>query len=291
LLAGLAGAALVSGDAVAAQCGRAAWYDLGGKTASGERSDGSAMAAAHRTLPFGTRVRVENLSNGREVIVRINDRGPFVGGRVIDVTRAAAEELGMIKSGTANVRVSVVDGKAELDSCKDPSPRTITADAVANGSAGSKPAPEPSEPETAATSDAAAEPGTVAATPSPNESKPAGGASGKVLVASVQYDDGAGESRPARAAAGGSAAASFTEEAQVDELDDAKIVAADVDIPLPRPRPPIFGEAAPAFNRTLAMRFVDAFAPGDPAMELTLPLGYAPVENVPVVPRGAIITE
>src|SRR5262245_5720907 len=113
LLAGLVGAALVSGDAAAAQCGKAAWYDLGGQTASGERSDGSALAAAHRTLPFGTRVRVENLSNGREVVVRINDRGPFVGGRVIDVTRAAAEELGMIKSGTANVRVSVVDGGAE----------------------------------------------------------------------------------------------------------------------------------------------------------------------------------
>jgi hypothetical protein len=92
LLAGLAGVALMSGDAVAAQCGKAAWYDLDGQTASGERSNGSMLAAAHRTLPFGTRVRVENLANGRDVIVRINDRGPFVNGRVIDVTRAAADE-------------------------------------------------------------------------------------------------------------------------------------------------------------------------------------------------------
>ena len=132
-LVGLAGVALISGDAVAAQCGKAAWYDLDGQTASGERSNGSMLAAAHRTLPFGTRVRVENLSNGREVIVRVNDRGPFVGGRVIDVTRAAAEELGMIKSGIAKVRVSVVDGKAKLDaSCEDPAPRVITAEAVAS---------------------------------------------------------------------------------------------------------------------------------------------------------------
>src|SRR5690606_35557439 len=91
------------------------------------------MTAAHRTLPFGTKVHVENLSNGKSVVVRVNDRGPFVGGRVIDVTRAAAEELGMVRAGIAKVRVSVVDGKAKLDdSCTDPSPRIITADPVAS---------------------------------------------------------------------------------------------------------------------------------------------------------------
>jgi rare lipoprotein A len=302
LLAGLAGVALISGDAVAAQCGKAAWYDLDGQTASGERSNGSMLAAAHRTLPFGTRVRVENLSNGRDVIVRINDRGPFVGGRVIDVTRAAAEELGMIKSGIAKVRVSVVDGKAKLDaSCEDPAPRIITAEAVASDAAKAKaqPDPEPAETQTATvaepdplpveaeTADTEA-PGTVAATPSPNESKPENHGSGKVLVATVQYDEGTGESGPARSARGAPAAdaAAFTEEPQIEDLEDAKVVASVVDIPLPRPRPPVFGEAAPTFNRTLALRFLDAFAPGEAVVELTVPLGYAPSEA-----RGAVITE
>ena len=209
LLTAFAGAALMTGDAVAAQCGKAAWYDLGGQTASGEPSDGSALAAAHRSLPFGTRVRVENLSNGRNVIVRINDRGPFVGGRVIDVTRAAAEELGMIQSGIAKVRVSVVDGKAKLDaSCEDPSPRMLTAEAVANeAKAKSRSDPEPAATQTAAVAEPdqpaadpvspAEEPGTVAATPSPNESKSGNNGSRKVLVATVQYDEGSGNSAAA----------------------------------------------------------------------------------------------
>ena len=69
-----------------------------------------ALAAAHRTLPFGTKVKVENLDNGRSVVVRINDRGPFISGRVIDLTRGAARELGMIDSGVADVRLTIVDG-------------------------------------------------------------------------------------------------------------------------------------------------------------------------------------
>jgi rare lipoprotein A len=73
-----------------------------------------AMAAAHRSLPFGTQVRVENMHNGRSVVVRINDRGPFIGGRVIDVTRGAAERLGMVHSGVARVKVTVVGGKGRL---------------------------------------------------------------------------------------------------------------------------------------------------------------------------------
>ena len=77
----------------------------------------NALAAAHRTLPFGTQVRVENLGNGRAVVLRINDRGPFVGGRVIDVTRGAAVQLGMINSGTARVRVSVLSGGRQLSGC------------------------------------------------------------------------------------------------------------------------------------------------------------------------------
>lgn len=67
--------------------------------------------AAHRTYPFGTKVCVENLRNGRGVTVRVNDRGPFVRGRVIDVSRKAAQSLGMIRSGTALVRVNVVSSE------------------------------------------------------------------------------------------------------------------------------------------------------------------------------------
>ncbi|HET7717132.1 MAG TPA: septal ring lytic transglycosylase RlpA family protein [Bauldia sp.] len=98
----------------ASQCGKASWYKMGTRTANGERMNASALAAAHRSLPFGTRVRVENLSNGKSVIVRINDRGPFAGGRVIDVTRGAAEQLGMIKSGVVPVKVTVVGGGGKL---------------------------------------------------------------------------------------------------------------------------------------------------------------------------------
>jgi rare lipoprotein A len=100
----------VSGQAAAAECGRASWYRMGSMTASGEAMNAGALAGAHRTLPFGTRVRVENMDNGQSVIVRINDRGPFISGRVIDVTQGAAERLGMIQAGVVRVRVTVVDG-------------------------------------------------------------------------------------------------------------------------------------------------------------------------------------
>ncbi|MCE8021162.1 septal ring lytic transglycosylase RlpA family protein [Halomonas sp. MCCC 1A11036] len=78
----------------------------GRRTASGETHDRNALTAAHRSLPFGTRVRVTRLDNGRETVVRINDRGPFVRGRVIDLSRRAAEELGMLRQGVAEVRLS-----------------------------------------------------------------------------------------------------------------------------------------------------------------------------------------
>jgi rare lipoprotein A len=91
-----------------AQTGRASWYALTSKTASGERCDPNALTAAHRSLPFGTKVKVENLRNGRSVVVRINDRGPFVGGRVIDVTRAAADKLGFRNAGTAQVKLTIL---------------------------------------------------------------------------------------------------------------------------------------------------------------------------------------
>jgi rare lipoprotein A len=99
--------ALLDGEAAREfERGGASWYGPGfhgRRTASGERYDMNAFTAAHRTLPFGTLVRVHSLVNGREVDVRITDRGPFSRSRVIDVSRAAAEELGMLGSGFKEV--------------------------------------------------------------------------------------------------------------------------------------------------------------------------------------------
>src|SRR3546814_11559044 len=78
----------------------------GNRTANGERFDPGQLTAAHRTLPFGSMVRVTNMSNGDSVVVRINDRGPFSRGRVIDVSHAAAREIGLQRSGTARVKRS-----------------------------------------------------------------------------------------------------------------------------------------------------------------------------------------
>jgi rare lipoprotein A len=90
--------------------GMASYYgnESGSRTATGERFNPRQLTAAHRTLPFGTRVRVTNTRNGNSVIVRINDRGPFIGGRVIDVSTAAAQQLGMIGSGVASVKLEVL---------------------------------------------------------------------------------------------------------------------------------------------------------------------------------------
>jgi rare lipoprotein A len=91
--------------------GSASYYAVrfdGRRTASGERFDNAAMTAAHRTLPFGTLVRVTNVANGRSVIVRINDRGPFTRGRMIDVSRAAAAELGLVARGHGMVELAVI---------------------------------------------------------------------------------------------------------------------------------------------------------------------------------------
>ena len=73
----------------------------------------SLLTAAHRTLPFGTKVLVTNKRNGRSVVVRINDRGPFIRGRVLDVSRAAAQDIGMVSSGTAQVCFQVVDAGSQ----------------------------------------------------------------------------------------------------------------------------------------------------------------------------------
>ena len=81
----------------------------GRMTASGERFDMTELTAAHRTLPFGSRVRVTNLANGESVIVRINDRGPYSGNRVIDLSRAAATEIGLIGRGSGKVDLQLLD--------------------------------------------------------------------------------------------------------------------------------------------------------------------------------------
>jgi rare lipoprotein A len=88
--------------------GLASFYWQGQRTASGEKFDKRELTAAHRTLPFGTRVLVTNLATGRSVTVRVNDRGPFIAGRIIDVSRAAAEELGMVGRGVTKVKLTVV---------------------------------------------------------------------------------------------------------------------------------------------------------------------------------------
>lgn len=95
--------ALFPGGAAADGCGRASWYALHSKTASGERMNPAHLTAAHKTLRFGTKLKVTNSSNGRSVVVRINDRGPFVRGRVLDLSRAAAIQIGMIRSGHTKV--------------------------------------------------------------------------------------------------------------------------------------------------------------------------------------------
>lgn len=89
--------------------GLASYYTYDRKTASGEKFDSRELTAAHRTLPFGTRVRVTNVATGQSVTVRVNDRGPFVPGRVVDVSRGAAETLGIVDRGVAKVKLDVVE--------------------------------------------------------------------------------------------------------------------------------------------------------------------------------------
>ena len=85
---------------------RASFYSTGHRTASGERFNPNGYTAASRTLPFGTRLHVTNPTTGRSVIVRVNDRGPFVRGRDLDLARGAAAALGILRQGTANLKVA-----------------------------------------------------------------------------------------------------------------------------------------------------------------------------------------
>lgn len=102
----------LDGAGVPLGAGTASYYGRqfdGRRTASGERFDMDAFTAAHRTLPFGTKVRVTNPDNGRSVVVRINDRGPFHGGRMIDLSQAAAQRLGLVARGSGRVELARVD--------------------------------------------------------------------------------------------------------------------------------------------------------------------------------------
>ena len=98
----------------------ASWYGpgfIGNKTANGETFTGTGMTAAHKTLPFGTQVKVTNQNNGQSAVVRINDRGPYVAGREIDLSQAAAQKIGMMGTGTAPVTLSIM-GKTETDNAE-----------------------------------------------------------------------------------------------------------------------------------------------------------------------------
>lgn len=124
------------------QIGNASFYGdefIGKYTASGEKYDQNKLTAAHLTLPFGTKVRVTNYENNKSVVVTVNDRGPFVQGRIIDLSKSAAETIGLGDKGLAKVRVEVINGKsgsksvASQTSVKQQNPAPVK----------STPAPEP----------------------------------------------------------------------------------------------------------------------------------------------------
>ena len=92
-----------------ATIGKASYYQTGKTTANGEHFNPNGMTAAHKTLPFGTRLLVTNVATGKSVVVRVNDRGPFIRGRVLDLARGAAAAIGMIPAGTASVRMALVN--------------------------------------------------------------------------------------------------------------------------------------------------------------------------------------
>lgn len=94
-------------------CGRASWYALHSRTASGEMMDPSEMTAAHKTLKLGSTVKVTNLSNGRTVTVRINDRGPYAKGRILDLSRGAAKKLGFVKDGHTRIQIDTATGNTK----------------------------------------------------------------------------------------------------------------------------------------------------------------------------------
>ncbi len=137
------GVLLGAASSAAAAEGIASFYgrsEHGGPTASGERFDMRAMTAAHRTAPLGSHMRVTNLKNGQSVVVRINDRGPFVRGRIIDLSRAAAERLGFVGSGLTRVSLERVDADASET-------RVAAAEPATTGTVPAKSKPEKTKAE------------------------------------------------------------------------------------------------------------------------------------------------
>jgi len=117
----------VSETADFTQRGKASWYGKkfhGRKTANGERYDMYGVSAAHKTLPLGTWVRVENIDNSHKLDVRLNDRGPFVHGRIIDLSYGAAKKLGVVGPGTANVKITALGSKVALAQSAGSKPAT-----------------------------------------------------------------------------------------------------------------------------------------------------------------------
>ncbi|HET7201783.1 MAG TPA: septal ring lytic transglycosylase RlpA family protein [Steroidobacteraceae bacterium] len=120
-------AAVERGIVTVVQEGLVSWYGAAfhdRPTASGERFDSNGFTMAHPTLPFGTEVKVTNLRNGRSVVVRVNDRGPFVGQRIADLSAAAAAQLGFLKRGIARARIEVLGASAEPSPSR---PATVSA--------------------------------------------------------------------------------------------------------------------------------------------------------------------
>lgn len=118
----------VTSAAFQEEYGKAAYYSdalHGRKTASGERYDEDALTCAHKTLPFGTKVRITRMDNKKAVIARVNDRGPYKEGFVVDISRRAAEEIGLIKDGVARVMVEVVENAPETSASNAETPQTI----------------------------------------------------------------------------------------------------------------------------------------------------------------------
>ena len=127
----LVGASSVNQADAAAQTGKASYYKHGARTASGERFDPHGYTAAHRTLPFGTKVLVTNVKTGKSVIVRINDRGPFIKSRIIDVSYGAAKVLGITATGVATVKIVPLQKSAAAPAAA-PAP-VAAVEAVAQG--------------------------------------------------------------------------------------------------------------------------------------------------------------
>ncbi|HUE46565.1 MAG TPA: septal ring lytic transglycosylase RlpA family protein [Aestuariivirgaceae bacterium] len=112
------------------QEGKASWYKMGTKTANGERYDPMGITAAHPSLPFHTKVRVTNPASGKSVVVRINDRGPFTGGRIIDLSQGAAQEINLVKAGVAKVSIEVLGSAAPVETAAaEAEPEPVAAEA------------------------------------------------------------------------------------------------------------------------------------------------------------------